>query len=136
MRPIGNFRYLEVSGESSGFDISTISEILGGLTRNRSFRHIFAGNWGDEWDDEMDFTQPVTWDDEFPFDDQFNDMTSFSPENQSGNSEGDDIQEVITGDNSGWSAWDDCSPEAFDDNSTSFADIFREENWWQGLNSL
>ncbi|RHZ51063.1 hypothetical protein Glove_485g22 [Diversispora epigaea] len=136
VRQIGNFRYLEVSGESSGFDISTISEILGGLTRNRSFRHIFAGNWGDEWDDEMDFTQPVTWDDEFPFDDQFNDVTSFSPENQSGNSEGEDIPEVINGDNSGWSTWDDCSPETFDDNNTSFADIFRDENWWQGLNSL
>ncbi|CAG8719507.1 15964_t:CDS:2 [Gigaspora rosea] len=120
---LGNFRYLEVTGEGSGFDFRTISEILGGLSINRSFHHIFTRDW-DNWDDEMDFDEGPTWDDDFPFEDQINEIVSFGPDNDV------DEPEVEEDDNGGWglgewgSTWDDFEPE-----TTTFSEL-HQDPWW------
>ncbi|CAG8704027.1 17829_t:CDS:2 [Acaulospora morrowiae] len=99
--PIENFRYLEVSGESSVFDISAFSEILG-LSRDHGIRHIFARDWSDNWDDKIDFAENPTWDDDFPFEDQ---IGSFASDNQ----DEVDIPDVDNNNNSGWenSEWEE-----------------------------
>jgi len=114
---------LEVTGEGSGFDFRTISEILGGLSINRSFHHIFTRDW-DNWDDEMDFDEGPTWDDDFPFEDQINEIVSFGPDNDV------DEPEVEEDDNGGWglgewgSTWDDFEPE-----TTTFSEL-HQDPWW------
>ncbi|CAG8513220.1 4141_t:CDS:2 [Dentiscutata erythropus] len=121
---LGNFRYLEVTGEGSGFDFRTISEILGGLSINRSIHHIFTRDW-DNWDDEMDFDEGPTWDDDFPFEDQINEIVSFGPDNNDV-----DEPEVEEDDNGGWgsgewgSTWDDFEQD------TTFSGIHQESSWW------
>ncbi|CAG8490597.1 1781_t:CDS:2 [Scutellospora calospora] len=118
---LGNFRYLEVTGEGNGLDIRTISEILGGFSMNRSFHHIFTRDW-DNWDDEMDFEEGPTWDDDFPFEDQLNEIVSFGPDDN----DADELPEGEDDDNGGWGGsgewggtWEDIEQE-----TTAFPDIY------------
>ncbi|CAG8539184.1 16227_t:CDS:2 [Acaulospora colombiana] len=106
--PIENFRYLEVSGESSVIDISAISEILGGLSRDHGFRNIFARDWGDNWDDKIDFAENPSWDDDFPFEDQIGSFSSDNQEDITENSNNTGWGNSEWGENSGewWTGWD------------------------------